>query len=180
MSAEMIDRRICLIRDQKVMLDSDLAELYQVPTKVFNQAVKRHVDRFPQDFMFHLTNEEAASLRSQFVTLEENGRGGYSKYAPFAFTELGIAMLSSVLNSKRAVDMNILIMRAFVRLRELAASDKDLARKIDRLEVGQRRHSRAQQEHSVILEAVVKDVQRLKNPPITHAIGFVVKRSGKR
>jgi hypothetical protein len=104
---ELIERRIFLIRGQKVILDADLAELYQVPTRSLNQAVRRNLDRFPPDFMFRLTKQEAAVLRSQSVILEK-GRGRYSKYAPFAFTEHGVAMLSSVLNSQRAVQMNIL------------------------------------------------------------------------
>src|SRR5215467_4712098 len=100
--AELIDRRIYIVRGRKVMLDADLAELYQVETRVLNQAVRRNLDRFPEDFMFQLTAHEASALRSQIVTLEK-GRGRYSKYAPLAFTELGVAMLSSVLNSDRAV-----------------------------------------------------------------------------
>jgi hypothetical protein len=96
---ELIERRIFLIRGQKVILDADLAELYQVPTRSLNQAVRRNLDRFPPDFMFRLTKQEAAVLRSQSVILEK-GRGRYSKYAPFAFTEHGVAMLSSVLNSR--------------------------------------------------------------------------------
>src|SRR5579859_1250740 len=124
---EVIERRIFLIRGQKVMLDRDLAELYGVATKVFNQAVRRNRDRFPDDFMFRLTRAEAAVLRSKIVTLEK-GRGRHSKYASFAFTEHGVAMLSSILRSKRAVAMNILIVRAFVRLRELLATHKDRAR----------------------------------------------------
>jgi phage regulator Rha-like protein len=130
---EVIERRIFLIRGQKVMLDRDLAEIYGVATKVLNQAVRRNLDRFPEDFMFQLTRAEAGALRSQIVTLEK-GRGRHSKYAAFAFTEHGVAMLSSVLRSKRAVAMNILIIRAFVRLRELLATHKDLARKMEELE----------------------------------------------
>ena len=105
---ELVERRIYLIRGQRVMRDSDLAELYQVPTKVLNQAVRRNYSRFPPDFMFHLTEEEGDSLRSQFVT-SNTGRGG-RRYLPYVFTELGVAMLSSVLNSERAVQMNIVIM----------------------------------------------------------------------
>jgi hypothetical protein len=104
------------------MLDADLAELYGVPTKRLNEAVRRNAARFPEDFMFQLTAEEAETLRSQFAT--SNGRGG-RRYIPYAFSELGVAMLSSVLNSERAVQVNIAIMRAFARLRELAASHKD-------------------------------------------------------
>ena len=138
---ELIERRIYLIRGQKVMLDADLAELYQVQTKVFNQAVKRNVDRFPNDFMFRLNAAEATALRSQFVTLEK-GRGRYSKYAPYAFTEQGAAMLSSVLNSDRAVQMSIHIVRVFVKLREMIATHKDLALKIDEIERAQQKQGR--------------------------------------
>src|SRR6266498_434189 len=120
---ELVERRIYLIRGQKVMLDSDLAELYQVLTKNLNLAVRRNLDRFPEDFMFQLTAEEAESLRLQFAT-SNVGRGG-RRYMPYAFTEHGVAMLSSVLNSPRAVQMNILIIRAFVKLREMLASHKD-------------------------------------------------------
>ena len=122
---ELIDRRIYIVRGRKVMLDADLAQ-YQVETRALNQAVRRNPDRFPEDFMFQLTAQEASALRSQIVTLEK-GRGRHSKYAPLAFTELGVAMLSSVLNSDRAVQMNILIMRAFVRLREALATNEALA-----------------------------------------------------
>jgi peptidoglycan/xylan/chitin deacetylase (PgdA/CDA1 family) len=119
---ELVARRIYIIRGQRVILDSDLAELYQVETKTLNQAVRRNPDRFPQDYMFQLSGEEATALRSQIVTLEK-GRGRYSKYAPLAFTEHGVAMLSSVLKSQRAVQMSILIVRAFVNLRELLATN---------------------------------------------------------
>lgn len=112
------------------MLDTDLADLYQVPTKVLNQAVRRNKDRFPADFMFQLTADEFSALRSQIVTLD-TGRGQHRKYLPYAFTEQGVAMLSSVLRSKRAVNVNIEIMRAFVRLRELLATHEDLANKLD-------------------------------------------------
>jgi hypothetical protein len=128
-----IDRAILLLRGHKVLLDSDLAELYEVEVKQLNQAVKRNLDRFPADFMFQLTPEEFESLRSQFVTLEK-GRGGYRKYRPFAFTEQGVAMLSGVLNSPRAVSVNIEIMRAFVRLREILSSHAELSRRLDELE----------------------------------------------
>lgn len=111
------------------MLDADLAALYEVQTKVFNQAVRRNGERFPEDFMFQLTREEAAALRSQIVTLEK-GRGRYPKYAPLAFTEQGVAMLSSILRSKRAVQVNVAIMRTFVKLREMLATNEELARKV--------------------------------------------------
>jgi hypothetical protein len=122
-----------LIRGHKVMLDDDLAELYDVRTKVLNQAVKRNRNRFPSDFMFQLTDEEYHSLRSQIVTLN-SGRGRHRKYLPYTFTEQGVAMLSSVLRNARAVQVNIEIMRAFVRLREVLATHKDLAVKLEAME----------------------------------------------
>ncbi|MGD0919095.1 MAG: ORF6N domain-containing protein [Thermodesulfobacteriota bacterium] len=137
---ERVEQSILLIRSHKVMLDRDLAYLYGVTTKVLNQAVKRHKDRFPEDFMFQLTIEEAriwwtevrgGGLRSQIVTLK---RGQHIKYRPYAFTEHGILMLSSVLNSERAIQVNIEIMRAFVRLRRMLASHADMARKLEALE----------------------------------------------
>jgi len=132
-SVERIETRIVMVRDQKVMLDADLATLYGVPTEVLNQAVKRDANRFPPDFMFELTMEEHQALRSQAVTLK-GGRGQHRKYLPHAFTEQGVAMLSSVLRSQRAVQVNIEIMRAFVRPRAMVSSVKDLARKLDALE----------------------------------------------
>jgi hypothetical protein len=128
--AQIVERRIYLIRRQKVMLDSDLAEIYQVTTKRLNEAVKRNPDRFPGDFMFQLTPVESENLRSQIATSSYGGR----RYLPYAFTEHGVAMLSSVLNSERAIRMSILIIRAFVKLRELLATHKDVARKIEKLE----------------------------------------------
>src|SRR5258708_27811391 len=119
---ELIARRIYRIRDEKVMLDSDLAELYQVLTKNLNLAVRRNRERFPADFMFQLTKEETESLRLQIAT-SNVGRGG-RRYQPYAFTEHGVAMLSSVLRSDRAVQMNILIVRAFIKIRELLATSK--------------------------------------------------------
>jgi len=114
------------------MLDADLAELYDVPTKAFNQAIQRNMDRFPEDFTFQQTEEEFAGLRSQFVT-SKKGRGG-RRYLPYVFTEQGVAMLSGVLNSHRAVQVNIAIMRAFVRMRRMLVSHEELARKVAALE----------------------------------------------
>lgn len=131
--AERIERAILLVRGQKIMLDSDLATLYGVPTKALIQAVKRNLARFPTDFMFRLERREAESLRSQIVTLNTR-RGKHRKYLPYAFTQEGVAMLSSVLRSPRAIHVNIAIMRAFVRLRGLLASNAELARKLDALE----------------------------------------------
>ena len=131
--SEQVERNILLIREHRVMLDTDLAKLYGVPTGTLNQAVKRNVSRFPTDFMFRLTEEESAALRSQFVTLK-TGRGQHRKYRPYAFTEQGVAMLSSVLHSERAIQVNIAIMRTFVQLREMISSNKRLARRLNELE----------------------------------------------
>jgi hypothetical protein len=128
---EHVERNILLIRGHRVMLDTDLAKLYGVPTKVLNQAVKRNATRFPSDFMFQLTSEETTALRSQIVT--SKSRGG-RQYRPYAFTEQGVAMLSSVLHSERAIQVNIAIMRAFVQLREMIGSNKGLARRLNELE----------------------------------------------
>jgi len=130
---EHVERVILIIRGHKVLLDVDLADIYGVEAKVLNQAVKRNIERFPEDFMFQLTAEEAEFLRSQTVTLK-GGRGQHRKYLPYAFTEQGVAMLSSVLRSPRAVQVNIEIMRAFVRLRQMLQSNSDLARKLTAME----------------------------------------------
>lgn len=127
--AELIEHRIFLVRGHKVMIDADLADLYQVTTGNLNLAVKRNLGRFPEDFMFQRTRKEFETLRLQFAISNRGGR----RYLPYAFTEHGVAMLSSVLSSKRAVHMNILIIRAFIKLREMLATHKDLARKIEKL-----------------------------------------------
>lgn len=131
LATETIASKIYLIRGQKVMLDRDLAELYGVQTKVLKQAVRRNIDRFPSDFMFELTDNEQKSLRSQIVTLKN---GQHSKYLSFAFTEQGVAMLSSVLNSDRAIQVNIQIVRTFTRLRTMLATHEDIKRKIEAME----------------------------------------------
>ena len=128
---ERIERAILLIRSQKVILDADLATLYAVETRILVQAIKRNLERFPEDFMFQLSQEEFAFLRSQSVTSSD---WGGRRYPPYAFTEQGVAMLSSVLRSSRAVQVNIEIMRTFVRLRQMLASHAELARKLDTLE----------------------------------------------
>lgn len=129
--SERVERNILLIRGHRVMVDADLAKLYGVPTKSLNQAVKRNTTRFPADFMFQLTTTETTALRSQTVT--SKNRGG-RQYRPYVFTEQGVAMLSSVLNSERAIQVNIAIMRAFVQLREMIGSNKGLARRLNELE----------------------------------------------
>ncbi len=159
---ERIERKILLLRGQKVMLDGDLADLYEVPVKTLNQAVKRNLDRFPTDFMFQLSWEEGLALRSQIVT--SNSRGG-RRYAPYAFTEQGVAMLSSVLQSKRAVLVNIGIMRAFVRLRQVLASNKDLARRLDDLE------KRYDTQFKVVFDAIRQMMEPPPDPP-KERIGF--------
>jgi hypothetical protein len=131
--AERIERAILLIRGQKVMLDSDLARLYGVTTKALNQAVRRNLARFPEDFMFRLSVTELEDWRSQFVTSNPSRKMGLRRQ-PYAFTEHGVSMLSSVLRSKRAVVVNIEIMRAFVRMRQILATHADLARKLEALE----------------------------------------------
>ena len=135
---ERIENRILHIRGHKVMLDKDLAELYGVPTKAFNQAVKRNSRRFPANFMFQLTPEETDSLRSQIVTLDEEGvvsmRGKHSKYLPNAFTEHGALMSANILNSERAIDVSVMVIEAFVRLREIALTHKELSQKLKELE----------------------------------------------
>ena len=133
LTPDRIERSILFLRGEKVILDSDLAVLYEVPTKRLNEQVKRNADRFPADFMFQLTTQEFNSLRSQIATLDI-ARGKHKKYLPYVFTEQGVSMLSSVLKSKRAVQVNIEIMRAFVRLRYFLSTHKELSRKLDELE----------------------------------------------
>jgi len=161
---ERIERSILLIRGHKVMLDSDLAELYGVTTKRLNEQVRRNLSRFPEDFMFQLTESETHLLRSQFATSKE-GRGG-RRYLPYAFTEQGVAMLSSVLNSERAIKVNIEIMRTFVRLRRILASHADLARKLDSLE----------KKYDTQFKVVFDAIRELMKPPETkkRPIGFLV------
>ena len=130
---EGITLTIQTLRGQRVILDTDLAALYEVETKRFNEAVKRNLDRFPADFMFRLTEQEQAALRSQFATLKL-GRGQHRKYLPYAFTEHGAIMAATVLNSPRAVQVSLFVVRAFVRLRELAATHGDLAKRLGELE----------------------------------------------
>ena len=137
MQLQKIESKIFEIRGQNVMLDFDLAILYEVETRTLNQAVKRNIQRFPQDFMFKLKREEWDSLRSQFVI--SKGRGG-TRYLPYAFTEQGLAMLSGILNSEKAIEVNISIMRVFVFLRQYSLSHKDLTAKIKELENRYNKH----------------------------------------
>lgn len=153
---EVVSQKILLIRARKVMLDSDLAKLYGVMTKRLNEQVKRNTLRFPEDFMFQLRREEALVLRSQNAT-SKIGRGG-RQYRPFVFTEQGVAMLSSVLHSERAIQVNIAIMRAFVKFRETLASHKELAHKLEALE-------RKVGEHDAEIQSVFKAIRALMAPP---------------
>ena len=169
--AERIGSAILFVRGHKVMLDHDLAKLYEVPTKVLNQAVKRNQERFPSDFMFQLTPDESEVLRSQFVTLK-GGRGQHRKYLPYAFTEQGVAMLSSLLRSKRAVAVNIEIMRAFVRLRRMLASNEELARKLAAME------KKYDSQFRIVFDAI----RELMAPPTPkrRRIGFLVSETAAR
>src|SRR5258708_1649100 len=170
---EAIERRIHVFRGSKVMLDKDLAELYQVPTKRLNEQVKRNVDRFPLDFMFQLNEEEASILRSQNAT-SKPGSGG-RRYLPYVFTEHGALMLASVLTSKIAVDVSIQIVRAFVRLRELITSHKELARKLAALEHEYDEHFKVIFE---VLNQLTGPTEEPDRPPIGLQFWFSVYISG--
>lgn len=162
---QIIENKIYIIRGLKVMLDSDLAYLYGVDTKVLNQAVKRNIDRFPEDFMFQLSDDEWQSLRSQFVTLNKVIR----KYKPYVFTEQGVAMLSGILNSKRAVAMNIQIMRTFIKLRELALTNKDLTQRLDEME---HRFIQYARDMNINIEDIYKQLNYLTDITRPSKVGF--------
>ncbi len=166
---ESIARSLLVVRGHKVLLDQDLAALYGVATKVLLQAVKRNRRRFPQDFLIQLTEREWTALRSQIVT-SKPGRGG-RRFAPYVFSEQGVAMLSSVLGSERAIAVNIEIMRAFVKLREVLSSNKELARRFDEL---QARLERKLTVHDEAIAAVLAAIRQLMNPtgPRRRPIGF--------
>ncbi len=163
MPVERITSRIFIVRGFKVMVDQDLADLYSVPTKTLKQAVRRNIDRFPEDFMFELTKDEFDDLRSQIVTSSWGG----TRYPPMAFTEQGIAMLSSVLNSKRAIQVNIQIMRAFTRLRQMLSTHKDLKKKIEAME------KKYDQQFQIVFEAIKQLLETDAKP--RKQIGFIVK-----
>jgi len=153
-SSEIIARKILFIRGRKVMLDRDLSQLYGVKTRDLNKAIKRNRDRFPDDFMYQLTKEEIAILKFQFGTSSWGG----TRKPPYAFTEQGVAMLSGILHSKRAVQVNIAIMRAFVKLRELLLTHKELAEKLEALE-------RKYQLHETDIQAIFEVIKKLLEPP---------------
>ena len=168
---EHISRSILVLRGQRVLLDTELADLYGVTTKRLNEQVRRNRERFPADFMFQLTAEEAEALRSQIATLK-SGRGQHRKYLPYAFTEHGAIMAATVLNSPRAVEMGIYVVRAFVKLREILASNKDLARRLDELEA---RIEKKLTTHDEAIAAMLSAIRELMNPPVPkkQPIGFV-------
>jgi hypothetical protein len=165
---ERIEKAILLIRGQKVLLDRDLGDLYGVATKVLNQAVGRNRNRFPDDFMFQLSREEFNDWRSQIVTSNSAAKMGVRRW-PYAFTEQGVAMLSSVLNSDRAIEVNIAIMRAFVRLREMLSTHKDLARKLDELE---RKLAEHDDKFAVVFEAIRQLMAPPTDTPKKRIVGF--------
>jgi len=169
-SIERIQQCIYLIRKQKVMLDKDLAALYEVTTKRLNEQVQRNIERFPLDFMFQLSNAEVECLRSQIAT-SKKGRGG-RRYRPYAFTEQGVAMLSSVLRSKRAVEVNIAIMRTFVKLRQILADNAILRRKIESME---RKYDEQFQQVFAVLKYMIAEEAKPKTE-----IGYLTESQGHR
>lgn len=160
---ENLAKLVVLVRGEKVLLDADLADLYDVATKVLNQAVKRNLERFPEDFMFQLTPEEWEGMRSQFVTSSRRKLTAI----PYAFTEQGVAMLSSVLRSQRAVEVNIAIMRTFVQLRRLMDSNRDLARRIEAME------TRYDEQFSQVFDAIKQLITEDKTRKAKRPIGFL-------
>ena len=166
--SERIEKRIFILRSQRVMLSNDLADLYQVEPRVLVQAVKRNLDRCPEDFMFQLSKEEFSHLKSQIVI---SSWGGLRRATPYAFTEQGVAMLSSILRSKRAIEVNIEIMRAFVRLRRMLSSHAELARKLEALE----------RKYDAQFKVVFDAIRQLMEPPAPkrRPIGFRVGDKGE-
>jgi phage regulator Rha-like protein len=162
---EAIVDKIIILRGERVILDRDMAQMYDVETRVLKQAVRRNIDRFPDDFMFELTRKEQDSLRSQSVILK---RGQHSKYPPFAFTEQGVAMLSSVLNSDRAINVNIAIMRTFTHLRKMLVTHKDLKRKIEAME------KKYDEQFLIVFEAIKQLLAEDEKPK--KKIGYIKER----
>jgi len=167
---ERIASAILILRGQRVLQDSELATLYGVSTKRFNQQVRRNRKRFPADFMFQLTAEETSSLRSQIATLK-SGRGRHRKYLPYVFTEHGAIMAATILNSPRAIEMSVYVVRAFVQLREMLASNKELARRFAQLET---RLDKMLTTHDEAIAAILAAIRQLMHPPIPkrRPIGF--------
>jgi hypothetical protein len=167
---EEITRAILVLRRHRVLLDSELAALYGVTTKRFNEQVRRNTKRFPADFMFQLTADEISCLRSQFATLKL-GRGAHRKYLPYAFTEHGAIMAATIVNSPRAVEMSVYVVRAFVQLREMLASNKELARRLAQLET---RLEKKLVAHDEAIAAILSAIRQLMHPPVPkrRPIGF--------
>ena len=153
-AVEIVAKKILIVRGKKVILDRDLAEMYRVKTKELNKAVRRNKERFPEDFMFHLTEEESRNLRFQIGTSSWGG----IRYLPYVFTQEGVAMLSSVLSSSRAIQVNIAIMRAFIKLREVLLTHKELAQKLEDLE-------RKYQLHETDIQVIFEVIKKLIEPP---------------
>lgn len=174
MQLSVIQNKIFEVRGQNVMMDFDLAEMYEVETKVLKQAVKRNIKRFPSDFMFELTRVEYNSLRSQIVTLEKGrGRGKFSKYLSYAFTEQGVAMLSSILNSERAIQVNIVIIRTFVLIRQAGLANKELYEKIIKLE---KKYNKNFQEIFRALEYLIAEKKNEDNIKKRERVGFKINK----
>jgi hypothetical protein len=167
-NTDFISSKIYFLRGEKVLLDNDLAQLYGVEAKRLKETVRRNIRRFPEDFMFELTDEEWVPLRTQIASLEK-GRGKYPKYPPYAFTEQGVAMLSGILNSPRAIETNIAIMRTFVALRKWMQSNKELSSKIKQLE------SKYDQQFKVVFDAIRQLIQEEKKK--MRPIGFKITKS---
>ena len=167
---ERIASAILILRGQRVLQDSELATLYGVSTKRFNQQVRRNRKRFPADFMFQVTAEETSSLRSQIATLK-SGRGRHRKYLPYVFTEHGAIMAATILNSPRAIEMSVYVVRAFVQLREMLASNKELARRFAQLET---RLDKRLTTHDEAIAAILAAIRQLMHPPVPkrRPIGF--------
>ena len=174
---ESVERAIIVLRGRRVILDSELAALYGVTVSVFNQAVKRNMERFPADFAFQLTREEYESLRSQIVILKA-GRGAHRKYLPYVFTEHGAVMAASVLNAPKAVEMSVEVVRAFVRLRQILAANRQLAARVDDLE---RKMNQSNAAHSKNIGTLFDAVRSLMTAPEKpkRQIGFQTKGKGR-
>jgi hypothetical protein len=168
---ERVERTILAMRGRRVILDSELAALYDVTVSVFNQAVKRNMDRFPPDFAFQLTREEYESLRSQTVILKA-GRGAHRKYLPYVFTEHGAVMAASILNSPKAVEMSVEVVRAFVRLRQILASNRQLAAKVEELELKLATHDKVLKGHHGNIQSLYAVIENLLPVPSEKQIGF--------
>ncbi|NCT93432.1 MAG: ORF6N domain-containing protein [Chitinophagaceae bacterium] len=173
METAIIQQKIHTIRDQKIMLDADLASLYGVETKRLKEAVRRNLERFPADFMFELTTQEYFSLRTQFASLEKTGKGKHSKYPPYAFTEQGIAMLSGVLSSPRAIDMNIAIMRAFISVRKISMQCAALTEEVQKIQQTVENHN----EQLVLIYDAIENIldEQVEQKRMTNRerIGFI-------